>query len=504
MAATLSAERLSPAERALVADALRRRRGAAGPQPRDRSQPAPLSFSQLRLWFLQQWAPQAPTFNAARAFRLRGPLDADALQRALSGVAERHESLRTVFLTGAGAEPHQHTLASAEIALPCHELAGPADADVETRVQAQVRELSRAPFDLASDHMMRAALIRIGAEDHVLVLGIHHIAGDAASTIVLYDELGTLYAAACDGRPHGLPAPAIQFADFAVWQRERLQGQRLADLTAYWTAQLEGAPAVLDLPLDRPRPDVPRHEGAHRHFALPGDVAAGIATLARDEQATAYMVTLAAFATLLYRLSGQDDVVVGSPIANRTHAELADMIGFLSNTVALRVRLDGNPSFRTVVERTRETVLGALAHQEMPFEQVVTALKLPRDAAHNPVFQVNFRAQSAPPVPALRGLEVEALAVDVGYARFDLALELRFGADALAGYVEYDVDLFDPATIEALVAALGELLHQITADPDIPILAIALPALRRTQKRPARRPRPSRGRRAGITEPEEP
>jgi hypothetical protein len=484
-------DRLSPEQRAQAIAVLRRRAAGAssgGPRPRDRSVAAPLSFSQLRLWFLQQWAPDAPTFNAVRAFRLRGPLDIRALGPALAGLVERHEALRTVFAAPPGGEPVQVVLDAGAPELPVLDV-------TEDALAARLRELAREPFDLAADRPMRSTLLRLAADDHVLLLRIHHVAGDAASTAVMFAELGELYAAALDGRPAVLPPLPVQFGDFAAWQRERLQGRFLADLTAYWTARLDGAPALLPLPTDRPRPAVQRHEGAHRHFTLPPGVAEGVDALAREERATLFMVTLAAFAALLYRVSGEPDVVIGSPMANRTHAELAGVVGFLSNTVALRVGLGGDPTFRDAVSGAREATLGALAHQEMPFEQVVSALRLPRDAGHNPLFQVNFRAQAAAPaVPELRDLDVTALTVDIGFSRFDLALELQAAPEGLAGYVEYDLDLFDAATVEWLVEAYGALLAQVLDNPDLPILGIRLPA-RPTPRRSGPRPRPSRDRR---------
>jgi hypothetical protein len=503
MAAISSVDRLSPTKRAVAASVLEKRRAAAvsrGPRPRDGSQPLPLSFSQRRIWFLQQWAPEAPTFNATRAFRLSGDLDADALRRSLDGLMERHDALRTVYRAQDDGEPRQIVLDHEPVALPVIDLPA-ATAGDEAHLTDLMRDLAREPFDLAADRMMRVTLIRLADREHVLLLRLHHIAGDAYSAAVMVSELGALYNAHVAGRPPALAAPEIQVGDFAEWERERLQGPLLAELTAYWVAQLEGAPALLALPTDRPRREVQRHEGAHRHFALPADLTQGINALAREERATTYIVTLAAFATLLYRLGGEDDVVVGSPMANRTHAELAGLVGFVSNTVALRVRLNGNPSFREIVGRTREVVLGALSHQEMPFEQIVSALQLPRDPGHNPVFQVNFRAQATkPPVPEMTGLTATPLSVDIGYSRFDLAVELQVGDDGLVGYFEYDLDLFDAPSIDACVEALGELLEGVLADPDQPILAIALPSVGPPGGRGARRPKPKRDRRRADTE----
>jgi condensation domain-containing protein len=446
-------------------------------------EPAPLSFSQQRLWFLQQWAPGAPTFNAVRAIRLRGDLDIEALRRALDGVLQRHESLRTVVVSEHG-EPRQLILDAPRIELPVLDFDAE-DGDGVEGLHALLRRLSREPFDLTADLMLRATLIRLGQRDHALLLRIHHIAGDAFSIPVLFADLELMYDAFRAGREPTLPELPIQYADFAVWQRRRLDGPLLQELVDYWTRQLEGAPPVLALPTDRPRLEVQRHEGAHHRFTVPGSVPEGLSALARAEGATFFMVSLAAFAVLLYRLGGEEDVVMGSPIANRTHVDLSHVVGFVSNTVALRIRLAGNPSFREVVRRARETTVGAYAHQELPFEQVVQALRVKRDPAHNPVFQVNFRAQAEPPAPLrLAGLESSRIPVDIGFSRFDLALEVQAGSGELTGYFEYDRDLFDPGTVEGFVDDLSSLLEQVVTDPDTPILALALPRAERAGRRP--------------------
>jgi len=478
---------LSPAKRALLERALRERRGqtqadAAIPRRADRST-APLSFSQHRMWFLQQWEPAAPTFNGARAIRIRGPLDVAALARAFATVLDRHESLRTVV--AAEPQPHQVVLADHRFELGVLELG--ADGDLT----ATLRELAREPFDLSADLMLRATLIRIAAEEHVLLIRMHHIAADAHSDRVLFDELSELYDAARAGRAPRLPELPIQYADYAAWEQQRMAGPALGTLAAYWARALEGAPALLRLPTDRPRPPIQRHEGAHREFALPAALAAELTALGREQGATFYMVMLAVFATLLYRWSGEDDVVIGSPIAARNRLELQGLIGFFTNTLALRVRLAGNPSFREVLTRARGTALGAYEHQDLPFDKVVETLRPRRDPSYNPLFQVNFRAQATQrPGLALSGLETEPITVDIGFSRFDMALELESRADALAGYFEFDRDLFDEATIVELVDDLDALLAGVAADPDAPVLTIALPHGRR---RPAPGPGPAGG-----------
>ncbi|HLJ02697.1 MAG TPA: condensation domain-containing protein [Solirubrobacteraceae bacterium] len=472
-------EQLSAAKRALLERALARRRAAAAAAAtaiprRTQPGPAPLSYSQQRMWFLQQWEPQAPTFNGARAFRLRGALDREALARGLRTVIERHESLRTVVIPGR--EPLQTAPEDWSFELQVVERDGALD--------EQLRALSRRPFDLTADLMLRATLIELEPEEHVLLIGMHHIAADAHSDRVLFTELSELYGSALAGRPPQLAELPIQYADYAVWQRQRLQGTLLEELTAYWAAHLEGSPALLKLPTDRPRPAVQRHEGAHHRMRFERELGEQLLAVGREAGVTFYITMLAAFSTLLYLLSGEEDIVIGSPIASRNHTELEGLIGFFTNTLALRTRLRGNPSFREVMARARESALGAYAHQELPFEKVVEALRPKRDPSYNPLFQVNFRAQEAqrPPL-VLPGLEIEPLAVDIGFSRFDFALELELRADALAGYFEYDRDLFDAETVAGFEDDLRALLDQIVRDPDVQVLAIQLPHGRRGRRR---------------------
>jgi hypothetical protein len=462
---------LSPAKRALLERALRQRQQAARGAvviPRRRGNgPAPLSFSQQRMWFLQQWEPASHAFNGARAFRLSGPLDGDALGRAFETVLERHQSLRTIF-TG-DREPAQVVLERWSFELAPIALDSPED------LEPRLRELSRAPFELARDLMLRASLLKLGSEDHVLLVSMHHIAADAHSEGVLFSEVAECYAATCDGREPRLPELPIQYADFAVWQRKRLQGAELERLSSYWAAALEGAPELLRLPTDRPRPAVQRHEGSHQRFTLERDLGDALTSLGREQGATFFMTMLAAFAVLLYRLSGEEDVVIGSPIAGRNLVEVQGLIGFFSNTMALRTRLGGNPSFREVLTRARATALGAYDHQDLPFEKVVETHAPRRDPSYNPLFQVNFRAQATErPALELPGIAVEPLPVDIGFSRFDLALELELSPVALAGYFEYNEDLFDASTVAGFEQDLRALLEQVVRDPDEPVLALAL------------------------------
>jgi hypothetical protein len=470
-------EALSPAKRALLERALRQRRAAAasgGMIPRrPGAGPAPLSYAQQRMWFLQQWEPDAPTFNGARALRLRGPLRRDALERGLRTVIERHESLRTVV--DPQGDPTQKVLESWLFTVAILTIDGDG-AEQELELTRRLRELSREPFDLTSDLMLRATLLELGPEDHMLLIRMHHIAADAHSDSVLFAELSELYNAELAGRPPQLPDLPIQYADYAVWQRERLSGALLDELTSYWAHQLEGAPPLLALPTDRPRRPVQRHDGTHHEVAYPRALAEPLVELAREEGVTFFMVMLAAFSTFLYRISGEQDIVIGSPIANRNNIELQGLIGFFTNTIALRTQLGGNPSFRAVLGRAKETALGAYAHQDLPFDKVVEVLRPKRDPGHNPLFQVNFRAQATRrPELRLQDLSTEPISVDIGFSRFDLALELELRDEGLGGYFEYDRDLFDPDTIVGFVEDLQALLEQVGSDPDVPVLTVGLP-----------------------------
>ena len=467
-------ESLSPATRALLERELARRRraaaGAADTIPRRApGTPVPLSSTQRRMWFLAQWAPESFTFNASRAVRLRGPLDREALVAALRAVVARHESLRTL-VDSSGPEPLQRVLEQWELAVPVEQAE-------EAGLDARLRELSREPFDLTAELPIRATILALEPEDHVLLLRIHHFAADAHSDSIMFDEISKLYAGALSGQPAVLPEIPVQYADYTLWQEQHLTGRRFEQLIDYWRRELEGAPEFLALPTDRPRPPVQRNLGAHRSLTLERSLADALIALARAEGATFYIATLAAFGAVLYRRSGADDIIVGSPIANRTRVELQPVIGFFSNTLVLRLRLGGNPSFRELLQRVRDTATRAYAHQELPFEKVVEAVAPRRNASYNPLFQVNFRSQvSARRELTLTGLETEVLDVDIGFSRFDLALELELRDDALEGYVEYDTDLFEPASADRLIEDLRILLEQVVSEPDMPLLEVQLPA----------------------------
>src|SRR5581483_4523528 len=462
------------------------------------SGPAPLSASQLRLWFLDQWEPNSFTSNAARAVRIRGPLDVDALHEALRTVVARHEVLRTVFRVF-DREPRQVVLDDWTLELPLVDLRDLAPRERPMRLTRDLAELSRETFDLENDLMIRTTLFRLADDHHVLLVRMHHIAGDAFTVDIIFREVAAVYDARVAGVEPDLPEVPVQYTDFAWWQHERLQGAVVDELTSYWAEELRGAPALLPLPTDRPRPAVQRHEGGLHEILLPGDTATRVREVARAEGCTVYMVMLAAFATFLYRISGCDDVVVGTPIAGRTNRELLSVVGFFSNTIALRTRLAGNPTFREVLHRVRAAALGAYEHQELPFERVVELLNVPRDPSYNPVFQVNFRAEDGARQPLrLASTETALVPVGIGFSRFDLALELHVAEDYVDGYFEYDRDLFDAETVARFADDFTAVLEQALADTTVPVLAVRL-AHAKAAAEPAARTRITRTRTASRT-----
>jgi hypothetical protein len=462
-------KQLSPQKRALLEQGLMRRaaQGSDSIPRRAGAGPCVPSFSQQRLWFLDQWAPGDPAYNAVVAMRARGPLDVERLERALVAVVDRHQALRTVFRADDGT-PRQVVLADWAFELSTVDLRQLPVANREAEMLALAREEARRPFDLANDLMLRVTAIRLGEEEHVLLVLEHHIAFDGWSDELLFAELGELYSAEVEARQPQLPELPIQYADFAVWQRERMQGELLAEHLAYWRGQLGDAPAHLRLPTDRQRPAVQQFDGAHHHFELDPDLITPLRSLAARQGATPFMVLLAAFAALLDRWSGERDIVVGSPIANRGRPELEHLIGFFSNTIALRLRLEDDPSFEQLVARARASSIGAYEHQDLPFEKLVEELRPPRDPSRNPIFQVNFRVQSSAPASlSLPGMEIAPFELDIGFSRFDLALDLQLGEDRFGGYLEYNQALFAATTIEHLAVRLGVLLTDAVSNPGL-------------------------------------
>jgi Condensation domain len=457
LAARLQA--LSPEERAALAKRLAGRRAAQERSipPRDPEAEVPMSFAQWRLWFLEQLRPGTNAWNAAVAARIAGPLNAAALERSLRYLVERHPTLRTVF-AAPGGRPHPVPL-DAELSLPVVE--APED-EVPGLVEAEIAR----PFHLERDLMLRARLIRLATENHVLVLVAHHIAVDGWSKGLLLEDLGGAYEAYAGGAEPGLAELPIEYADFAVWQRGWVSGARLQQLIDYWRSRLEGAAVALELPADHPRPRTQSFRGGVRWLEVPGNIAKPLLALGRAERATPFMTMLAAFKVMLQAHSGQDDILVGSPAAMRTHPELERIVGCFANTLIYRTSLAGAPSFRELLERVRETALGVYAHQELPFEKIVEAVAPPRDPSRNPLVQVNIRLEGEEPQLRLAGTRCEPIALDPGIARFDLAIELAPEGDGLGGYLEYDTALFEPTTAEDFANDFLAILRALVASPD--------------------------------------
>jgi len=443
--------------------------------------PAPLSYNQQRLWFIDQLLPNKATYNMPGAVRFHGPLHVAAMERALAEIVRRHEVLRTTFRL-VDDEPVQVIGPAQGFALAVVDLRDEPAGEREAAAARLVREEAETPFDLERDPLFRARLLRVADDEHILLIVMHHIVCDGWSLGVFTRELAALYAAYAAGRPSPLPGLPVQYADFAVWQRERLQGPALDEHLAYWKQKLGGDLPVLELPADRPRPPVQSYRGGRAGRKLPAALGAGLKALARREGATPFLTLLAAFQALLFRYTGQADIVVGSPVANRRRVELEGLIGFFVDTVALRSDLSGNPTFRELLHKVREVALEAYAHQDVPFERLVAELAPTRDMSRSPIFQVMFVLQPPPADDvSFPGLETSLVEAWSGTAKFDLWLSVREDPDGLALTVEYSADLFDAPTIERLLGHYQQLLEEVVADPGRRLLD--LPLLTATEER---------------------
>ncbi|MET0397587.1 MAG: amino acid adenylation domain-containing protein, partial [Longimicrobiaceae bacterium] len=430
---------------------------------------APLSFAQQRLWFLEQMAPGGAAYNVPSAVRLAGRLDAAALARAVNALVRRHAALRTVFAAGEDG-PVQVVLPAARVPLETADLRALPPRAREAEAARLLRQEMRRPLDLAAGPLLRAVLIRLAPERHFLLLVAHHVVTDGWSLRVVVRDLSALYAAAAFGAAAQLPPLPVEYADYAAWQRERLRGPVLREQLDYWSSRLRGAPPALELPADRPRPPVQSFEGAWHRFRGPAPAADGLRELGRREGATSFMVYLAAFDVLLARLTGQPDVVVGTPVANRGRTETEEMVGFFANTLALRTDLSGDPTFRQALRAVRETALGAYEHDELPFERVVEELRPERDLSRTVIFQVAFSFDAVDPAAEqplrLPGLELTLVDADAGLSQFDFTLRMEVRPDGLTGVAVYATALFDAATVERMTEAYVALLEGIVAAPD--------------------------------------
>ena len=469
---------LAPEQRAALESRLRQGHAARPSedriQRRARRTPCPLSFAQQRLWLLDQMQPDTPVYTIAKALRLDGPLDVAALRRALDAVVERHEVLRTTFALDNGI-PVQVIADGRPAELAVMDLRDRPAADRELEASRRLEQEARRPYDLSRDAMLRALVLRLGDRDSALLLTMHHIASDGWSMGILARELSTLYDAHVTGRSPRLPELPLQYADYAVWQRQWLQGARLEGQLGYWTERLAGAPALLELPGDRTRPPIQSHRGARHTTFLPASLSEALKALSRREGATFFMTLLAAFQALLYRYTGQDDLVVGSPIANRDRLEIEGLIGFFVNTLVLRADLSGDPTFRELLARVRAAAPGAYTHQNLPFERLVEELQPARTLSSTPLFQVMFVLQNAPTAALeLPGLTTTPLELDSGTAMFDLTLYTEDTAAGLRATLEYSTDLFDAATTSRMLGHWRRLLEGVAADPDARVSALPL------------------------------
>ena len=442
----------------------------------------PVSFAQQRLWFLEQLAPGEPTYLMPYAMWLDGPVDAGALQRAMDAVAGRHAALRTSIVAFDGVPEQAIADAPAvtieRVALP----AGLDDAARTARAEALAAERARVPFDLAEGPLIRVTLIEAGPARHLFVLVMHHIVSDGQSMRILVDELSAAYREETTGPPAAPPERWLDYGDYAVWQRDRLRGDELARLMDYWGGQLRGAPELLTLPTDRPRPARQSARGAEASVTIDAATTRRLAEVARAANATMYMAFLTGYAVVLARYARQSDLVIGTPVAGRTHAELDPVIGMFTNTVALRISLAGDPTFAELLGRVRDTTADALSHQELPFEKLVEELAPDRTLAHSPLLQVQFAYQSlTPPALALDGVASRARVLFTGTAKLDLTMYADVSERESAALVlEYSTDLFGPAWADRFLRCVACLLEHAVAAPGTPVAGLPmLPAAER-------------------------
>ncbi|MEO1373454.1 MAG: amino acid adenylation domain-containing protein, partial [Cyanobacteria bacterium J06635_10] len=483
---------LSPEKRELLVKKLQAQKGTSltekankipSIQPVERNQPVPLSFAQQRLWLLKQLEPDSAAYNIVGGLRFSGQLNVSALKQSFSEIIRRHEVLRTNFITLDG-EPIQVIHPACSFSMAMVDWQNLSVTEREIAIEEFVKAEVKRPFDLAKEPLVRVNLLKLEHTEHVLMYCMHHIVSDGWSMGVFVQELVTLYSAFCDRQPSlgdatrtPLPELTVQYADFAVWQRHWLQGEILESHLAYWRQQLADAPALLELPTDRPRPAVQTFRGAGQSFTVSNELTQALNSLSLREGVTLFMTLLAAFDTLLYRYTGQADILVGSPIANRNHSGIEGLIGFFVNTLVMRTDVSGDPSFNELLGRVREVTMNAYAHQDLPFELLVETLQPERDLSYTPLFQVMFVLQNAPMSEMeIPGLSWSALAIDNKMAQFDLTLTFENTAQGLVGLWKYNTDLFNGETIERMTAHFQNLLSAIAENPqqkisELPVLS---------------------------------
>ena len=433
------------------------------------------------MWFLAQYEEANAAYLRTAAFRLKGVLNVEAFQQSLAKIVERHEVLRTTFHSRDGL-PVQIVSEACPVPVRHQDLSDLHESERMRRFLQLAREEVHRPFDLSRDLMLRSTLFKLGEQDHILLLTMHHIASDGWSQGVLLNELNQFYNGYCAGLPPKLPELSIQYADFAIWQREVFQGQTLAQDLTYWREQLSGAPAVLRLPTDHQRPELPTYRGARQSLTLSKALTESLKDLSRQERVTLFMTLLAGFNTLLFRYTGEEDILVGTPVANRNRVESEGVVGCFVNTLVLRTNLSGDPSFRELLRRVREMALEAYAHQDLPFEKLVEMLQPERNLSYSPVFQMMFSLRNLhAEVPPLGGLKVEEIDCDPGAAQFDLTIEVIERPEGLSCLAIYSTDLFEAETVRRLLGHYQTFLEGAVRDPDSRLSA--LPILTESERR---------------------
>lgn len=473
-------ESLPPKKRALFEMLLREKKGnrnggaipriprAGGPQHFD------LSYAQQRLWVVDQLEPGVSSYNISGAYRLKGSLNVAALEGTLYEITLRHEILRTTF-TKIQNQPAQVVHPQREQSLPVVDLSELPEPERRAEARRITIEQAAYPFDLESGPLLRTILLRLDTCKHELLMTIHHIISDGWSMGILIKETAILYEAFCGGLPSPLRELPIQYVDFLQWHKHWLQDKEIEYLLAYWKRQLGGKLQSLELPTDKPRSAVQSYEGAHYHMKLPKALVESLESLSRREEATLFMTLLAAFKGLLYRCSGQEDIILGTPIANRNRVETEGLIGFFVNMLVLRTDLSGNPSFKELLKRVREVTMGGYAHQDLPFEMLVEELQTARDLSRTPLFQLVFALQNTPRSELeFPGLVLEPLAVDFGKTMFDLVFGVACTEEGLEGSLMYNVNRFYSDTISRMANHFRLFLEAIVDDPERRLLDIPL------------------------------
>ena len=475
-------QNLTPAQRALLERRLLEkqmtdaRRNAV--TRRDVFSPVPLSYSQELLWLLSQFADRGVAYNAPAAFRLGGPIDAEVLERALQALAERHEILRTSYDL-IDERPMQIIGTSADVRLSTIDLSGREPEERERELHRILQEESEHPFDLRTDPVMRSTLIKLAPDDHIFLHVLHHVATDGYSRAIIFRDLTALYDSIAEGQPSPLPQLAIQYADYALWHRRWLESGVLERQLEYWKDRLAGAPARLELPTDFSRPAVRSYHGDHRNLMIDPALREALRDLGREHDGTLFIALLAAFTTLLHRYSGQDDIVVGTPFAGRNRSEFEEMVGYFINPLALRVDLSGDPTFRTLLDRARETTIEAFKHADVPYGVVVNSTNPERDLSQTPVFQAmmvlhNPAWQTRRPKFEPRGVTAIEFVHQKEWAKFDVLVGMSERQNGLNTTWEYSTELFEHGTIERMTQHFRELIASAVADPERPLSRLSM------------------------------